>query len=300
MRLPCPSHLLVPLFLTAALTAQLTPTGPFTGFYQEGFETQSYTSCVPARVFQNHGDFCTPGHSGVLVTYGWLLYVGYAEYPRNGSNSFAGTTLGHGWFTFDAPVQRFGAYFGTVGYLAGGIANFYDANHVLIGTMPITAPRGGWAWNGWDVGHGGAKIQQIEVIANDPYNGGALICIDDAEVDVSVGSITTTTLGCGTLPITAGGLPVPGDTISLSLPTSTAFQGFVIGQPIAPQPIAACPGCQVGVSGFTAASRSLSIDVPNSPTFLDFSFAAQGFRFAGGTCLGFASVSDRVEVWIGN
>lgn len=290
---------LAPAALTGALAAQLTPVGPFAATFVEEFETQSYSQCVPGRVFDDRGDFCTPGHNGVLVTFGWYLYYGYAMYPRNQSNSFAGTTLGHGWFTFDTPVQRFGAWFGTVGYLAGGVARFYDENHALIGSQPLAAPRGNWAWNGWDVGHGGAKIKQVELIGNDPYNGGALICVEDAQIDVSVGSITSRPLGCGGLPITATGIPVIGDTVTFALPASAAFQGFVVGSPIPAQPLAPCPGCQLGVQGVTLAGTSFVLDVPNDPAFLDLPVSAQGFRCGGGPCLGLLSLSDAVDVWIG-
>ncbi len=130
------------LFLSALATAQIATVGPFAGAFQEEFETESYSSCVPGRVFRNRADLCTPGYSGVLVTYGWYLYYGYAMYPRRDSHSFAGTTRGHANLVFDTPVQRFGAYFGTVGYLAGGVAWFFDEQDRPIATLPITAPRG--------------------------------------------------------------------------------------------------------------------------------------------------------------
>lgn len=295
-----PSTLLLSLALATPLAAQLTPIAPFTGQRQEGFETQSYSACVPGRVFQNTADFCTPGYSGVLVTYGWLLYVGYAVYPRNNSNSFAGTSLGNGVFTFDTPVQRFGAYLGTVGYLAGGTARFFDATNTLIGTQSLTAPRGGWAWNGWDVGHGGTKIKRVELIANDPYNGGALICVEDAEIDLSLGTITTTPMGCGALPIAATGLPVIGDTVTFSLGSGpAAASGFLLGTPTPPVALPICPGCTVGVNGFLVTGNSFVLDIPNDPALLDVAVSAQGFRWNGGPCLGGFSVSARADVWIG-
>lgn len=287
------------LLLAASLTGQVTPIPYFAGTYTEEFDQLALQGPCSPRVFGNRGDFCTPGFNGVMVTYGWLVYVGYALYPANASNGFAGVTQGHGWFTFDEPVQRFGALFGTVGYLAGGTAKLYDANHVLIATEALTAPRGSWAWNGWDVGHGGTKIKFVELTANDPYNGGALICVENAQIDPSLGTITTTPMACGALPITATGLPVIGDTVTVSLGASSAFQGFVVGTPMTPQPIAACPSCQIGVQGFVQAGSQLILDVPNNPAFLDLSLAAQGFRFTGGPCLGFVAASDRVEVWVG-
>ena len=287
------------LFLATVATAQLQPVGPFTGTLHEEFETESYSSCVPGRVFRNHADLCTPGYSGLIVTYGWYLYYGYAMYPRGDSHSFAGTTRGHANLVFDTPVQRFGAYFGTVGYLAGGVAWFFDDQDRLLTTLPISAPRGGWAWNGWDAGHGGTKIKRVEMIANDPYNGGALLCMEDAEMDIAVGTITRRPIGCGTLTVAATGLPVIGETITFTLAGPPAPRGFVVGTPIAALPIPACPTCRLGVDGFVLAGSRFVLDIPNNPVFLDANVGAQGFALTSGPCLGSVAISDAIDVWVG-
>jgi hypothetical protein len=116
-------------------------------------------------------------------TFGWLLYC--AIYPHNGSNGLFGSAFGPADFTFDVPAQRFGGYFGTNGYLPGGIANFYDTNDQLLASLAITAPACTWAWNGWDAGLG-PKIKRVELIGNDPYNGGGLLQMDDMEYDPAV------------------------------------------------------------------------------------------------------------------
>ena len=216
--------LLAILVASGPSTAQITVIAPFTGIYTEEFETLSYSACVPGRIFKGHGDVCTPGHSGCLVTSSWLIYVGYIMYTHNASNGFFGTTLGYANMVFDTPVQRFGGYFGTPGYLAGGIAKFYDSGNGLLATLPITAPRGAWAWNGWDAGLG-AKIKRVEMFANDPYNGGALICIDDAEIDPYTGlqyfgSSCSGSLGNPTLRVT-GALGL-GNTLTFTVTNSAA------------------------------------------------------------------------------
>lgn len=171
------------LILSASASAQITPIGAFVGAQQEEFETllNNPVQCIPGRVFNNHGDLCTPLGPYCIDTFGWLLYC--AIYPHNGSNGLFGSAQGPADFTFDTPAQRFGGYFGTNGYLAGGVADFYDAGDNLIAFhVPVTAPNCAWAWNGWDAGSG-PKIKRVELFANDPYNQGGLLQMDDMEYD---------------------------------------------------------------------------------------------------------------------
>ncbi len=166
----------------SAASAQITNVAPFTGTEQEEFENvmSGSTQCDPTRIFANHGDACTPQGNYLVITFGWLLYC--AIYPHNGSNGLAGSSVGPFEYTFDTPAQRFGGYFGTNGYLADGWAEFYDVNNALIGTKTISAPKCAWSWNGWDAGAGPA-FKRVLVFANDPYNGGALMQMDDMEID---------------------------------------------------------------------------------------------------------------------
>jgi hypothetical protein len=253
---------LLSLFACSAFaTAQISTTGTFTGTVTEEFETQSMSnSCVPGRVFLAQADLCTPAVNGCMITYGWLLYVGYAMYPHNQSNSFFGTTLGHAMLTFDTPAQRFGGFFGTVGYLAGGVATFYDSADNVLATLPITAPRGNWAWNGWDAG-AGAKIKRVEMVANDPYNGGALLCIDDAEYD-PYGAVAYFGSGCsgslGTPSLRATGPFGIGETLAFAVtntaaPIAALYAGLDNatwhGQPLPLSlAFAGAPGCSLLIS----------------------------------------------------
>jgi len=290
-----PLTLLATLLISGAAAAQLTTTPPFTGIYSEGFENP-----LPGnRILQNHASITPSPGGSMMVTYGWLLYVGYAVYPRGQSNSFLGTVTGHAVLTFDNPVQRFGAFFATVGYLAGGSARLYDDAHNLIDTMPLAAPRGSpWVWDGWDAGRHGPKIKSIEFVANDPYNGGALLCLEDAEVDVWLGEITTRPTGCGGLGIQVNGLPVVGDTLHLALTGGSAFLAFLIGSQTS-QPIGPCPGCTLGASGVLVAGASYALDIPNRTSLLDLQFAVQGLGLGAGPCLNAALFSDTLDVRVG-
>jgi len=179
------------LCCAAPASAQLTTTGTFTGVYHEEFEQQlsyPWPQCLPNRIFSNHGDACTPLGGYCVETFGWLLYC--SIYPHNGSNGLFGSAQGPVEFTLDVPAQRVGGYFGTNGYLPGGWVDFYDASNNLLGTQLITAPACAWAWNGWDAGTG-APIARFVVWANDPYNGGALMQMDDFEMDPAVSPMTS-------------------------------------------------------------------------------------------------------------
>jgi hypothetical protein len=181
--------LLAALFFAAPASAQLTTIGPFTGMYHEEFEaTLSYPwpQCLPNRIFSNHGDACTPLGGYCVEVQGWLLYC--AIYAHNGSNGLFGSAQGPVEFTLDVPALRIGGYFGTNGYLPGGWVDFYDASNNLLGTRNITAPACAWAWNGWDAGTG-PGIKRFVVYANDPYNQGALMQMDDFQMDPAVPSM---------------------------------------------------------------------------------------------------------------
>ena len=294
-----PRPLLAALLLSPLAATQITSIAPFVGSYTEEFETQSCGHCVPGRVFHNRADLCGANGGGLMVTFGWMQYVGYAVYPRNASNSFLGTVTSYGVLTFDTPVQRFGGYFATVGYLAGGVARCYDVNNTLLATLPITAPRGNtWAWNGWDAGLRGPRFKRIELVCNDPYNGGALLCLDDAEMDETLGVFSRRATGCGGLSITPSGDPSRGQLATYTLGTS-AGAGFLFGAPVS-WPLPMCVPCVLGVDSFlTLGGNPLRLDIPNNASLLDIVFAVQGFALGSGPCLGAVALSDTIDSRIG-
>lgn len=288
--------LLTSLMLAGAASAQIVNTPAFSGLYNEEFDG----SLPGGRTLQNTATIAASPGGQMMLTYGWLVYVGYTVYPMGQSNSFLGTVVGHAILTFDTPVQRAGAYFAAVGYVSGGYANIYDEAGGLIATKPLAAPRGGpWVWDGWDAGVMGPKIKRIELFANDPYNGGALLCVENLQADISLGTIETRTTGCGGLGISASGLPVIGDTVTVNTTGATGFRGYVIGQPTS-TPITGCPGCLIGVSGVSLIGTSqYLLDIPNNPAFLDLTVSVQGFSFGTGPCLNMLKVSDTIDIRIG-
>jgi hypothetical protein len=285
--------LLSALLFAGSVTAQLTSVPWFAGAEMEEFDGP-----IPGgRVLGNTATMTASPGGQTIQTQSWLQYVGYTVTTQ--SNAFLGSTVGHLILTFDDPVQRFGAWFATVGYLPGGYALLYDDAGNLMANEPLAAPRGGpWTWDGWDVGLGGTKIKRIELFANDPYNNGALLCIDNAECDVWLGMTNTRPTGCGGLNFAVSGLPVLGDTITFSTPGATNFTAIAIGAPI-DVPLPQCPGCTVGVdlAGGIVGSPWI-VDIPHSTSLLDYTMATQALGL-GGNCLGLLVLSDTIDVRIG-
>jgi hypothetical protein len=283
------------LLSASAATAQLTSVPQFTGAYAEGFESP----LVNGRVFHNHATVTASPGGYCMITNAWMQYVGYTVYSRNNSNSFLGSGTGYLVLTFDTPVQRFGAWFATVGYLAGGIARLYDDASNLIATQPLAAPRGTpWMWDGWDAGVLGPKIKRIELLANDPYNGGAMLCVEDAEMDIWLGTVTTRATGCGGLGIAVSGLPIVGDTLTFTMTGASAFAGYIVGARTS-APIGPCAGCTLGANGVNMIGSPYALDIPNRASLLDLPFAVQGFSIGTGPCLNLVKISDTIDVRVG-
>jgi hypothetical protein len=316
--------ILAVLVLTSAGVAQITTTGPFTGTYSEGYEsvlTYPWPSCVPGGIFSGHGTACTPSGPMCVVTYGWLLYC--AIYPHNASDGLFGSAQGPVEYTFNEPAQRFGGYFGTNGYLAGGVAHFYDSANNLLATLPIVAPTCAWAWNGWDAGTG-PKIKRVMVYANDPYNGGGLLQMDDMELDTVLASAVSTGTGCTgsngqALTFTTIGLPHFGNAsfalrLSHGIPGSSGF--FFVANAIA-SPTQVTPTCSLlldvtSALAFISAGQSplgpypvssggnvnVVVPVPNAPALGGLTVAVQGFAYDTGAPGGFV-LSNAITLVVG-
>jgi hypothetical protein len=176
----------------APAAAQVVQIGPFSGAFNESFETQAaagmsgFQPCVIGRVFQGTADLCSPGGAGAHITGGWSFACQL--------NPFSGTWLygtsqnnggGYCEYTFDNPIRRFGGYFGTNTPLAGTVTlEFYDASNNLIGTDQYAVINDcSWTWRGWE--STGAGISRIDVINSD--YGGARVMMDAFEVDPDAG-----------------------------------------------------------------------------------------------------------------
>lgn len=175
--------------LAVTAQAQFTPTGPFTGSHQEGFETQdtsggAFPVCVVDRTFADNADLCSSTGNGAHITGGWGF--GCSMQEHGGSRLF-GCTGGAAVFTFDTQASKFGGYFGTNNPSAShGTIQFFDAAGGLLHADVINAPNDcSWNWNGWDFG--GAYVKRIEVKSN--YSSGGYMLMDDLEADVLPGAV---------------------------------------------------------------------------------------------------------------
>lgn len=166
--------------LAASAGAQITPIAPFPGDATEGFESQpmqSDVACIQPRIFGDRGDLCSLQGATLGVASG---FGSFGTIFSHSGNHCAGSGIGGAVFTFDAPVQSFGGFFGTVAGSSGGTAVFYDAGGNTIGTQPITVSTCTlncvWTWNGWDAG-GGPRIKSVWV--NSSTGTGAGLAFDD-------------------------------------------------------------------------------------------------------------------------
>jgi hypothetical protein len=187
---------LVFLSLVSTSGAQIVPVGPFTGDATDGFEsqpTQNGVLCLESRLFGDRADLCARSGPFLYVANG---FGGSGTiFAHSGMRcSFSGQ--GGATIEFDAPVQSFGGWFGTISSVSGGTAHFYDATGNLIGTQPISATactlNCGWTWNGWTVS-GGPFIKRIDVGAGSGAGYG--LALDD--LTALYGSAPTGVHFCG-------------------------------------------------------------------------------------------------------
>jgi hypothetical protein len=170
------------LLAAGQLSAQVTPTPPFTGPYTESFETQTsppFIQCIAGRVFDGRADLCTEPGAGTLITSGWGFNCSIG--PHSGGH-FYGSANGATRVTFDNAVAKFGGYFGSNGdaNVSGGAAvTFFDAANNPIGNDTITFTGcGQWQWAGWQ---STTPIKSV-LISGNGY-GGPFVDMDDLEFD---------------------------------------------------------------------------------------------------------------------
>ena len=172
---------LAALLLASSAAAQVASTGPFTGAQSEGFEGAAVvnSACLPQRIFANHGDLCTPGGSGCLVTSSWTIFCQVT--PHSGA-LFFGSTSTAPEITFDQPAYRFGGWFATNSGAADATFKFFDAGGNVLATLVASVPADcTWHWFGVDVG-AGTPIKRALCTSNAGFGGG-FIAMDDLEFD---------------------------------------------------------------------------------------------------------------------
>lgn len=168
----------------ATAFAQINAIGPFTGSFQEGFETHALGQFLPQLAC--FGGSATAnavgGFQGLHVTTGWGYFS--SIFPHSGQRFMGGTGQVTVEWVFNQPAKRFGGYFGTNYSQAGATATFFDANNAVMGTFPISCPNGGqWAWDGWEAT--GQGFSKVHITGSDPASGH--IMHDDLEL--SFGSV---------------------------------------------------------------------------------------------------------------
>ena len=164
--------------------AAIVPIGPFTGMYQDSWETQPRGQFLPHYDMwwdgsQYVGDVYKfgGGSQGLHITTGWGYY--YTVYPRSGE-VFMGPTSNLGArYEFDVPAIKFGGYFCTNYQSSGATATFYDENNNVLAVHPVKAPAGNslWTWDGWEV-TGGPPMAAVEIVSD--YGAGHIMN-DDLE-----------------------------------------------------------------------------------------------------------------------
>src|SRR5687768_833207 len=87
--------------LAATASAQIVPTGPFTGQHSDSFETQGafqFTTCIVGRVFNNTADLCDPQGNAIHITSSWGFMC--SIFPRSGGR-LCGSAGGPAEYIFD-------------------------------------------------------------------------------------------------------------------------------------------------------------------------------------------------------
>lgn len=177
--------------------ASIFTIGPFVGDYFEGFEGPEIPKhqFLPSyNVFQGNAVVNQVGAGqGLHVTTGWGFF--HTIFPHGGQYFMGGAGVNAEW-VFDVPALQFGGYFGTNANVPGATAHFYDEGGGLMGTLPVTAPLGSWAWNGWETTDPGG-IKRVQIIANNAYSG--FIMHDDMQYTLIPAPSALALLGLGTL-----------------------------------------------------------------------------------------------------
>jgi hypothetical protein len=178
MRLRSASVLILLFVLSVNAVAQVTPIGPFTGTALEQFTNPTFLpSYQTYDIWGGFGNVRNIHPSGALKYEFSSERGGDLVLPRS-APTFGGQ-IGISEWTFDAPLERFGAYWENNSRFNDGVATFYDVNNNLLATMPMTIPMAAqtWTWNGWQFT---TPVNRIVVTGNDTVFFGGFIWYEDA------------------------------------------------------------------------------------------------------------------------
>jgi len=178
------------VLLGATAAAQVNSTAPFTGQYQEGFETSVTlaTGHAPNQVLQGQADYCA-GYPIRSTSWSFDCSI----YAHDGTWFVGDASGGQVWFDFYAAPTRFGGYFGsnqpdgTSGGTVTVTVRFYDSALTLLHTETDAFQNDcTWNWMGWEILM--PNVARIEFEAS-PSPG--FMMMDDLELDTQPGQ------GCG-------------------------------------------------------------------------------------------------------
>ncbi len=104
---------------------------------------------------------------------------------------------------------------------------------------------------------------------------------------------------CGTLPISYGGIPTIGNSVTISVP-NTGVSGTVLGFPgyISLGGLLANCNCILGVQNGILSSNPLTFAIPNNAAFVGTMLSVQGYSAGGSSCLSILDLSNTVDFTI--
>jgi hypothetical protein len=178
-----------PLLLASAGSAQIVPVAPFTGALFEGYEMVLSGFHQQLTAFGGAATVNSTGGAGLHITTGWGFQS--TVFPHSGARFMGGAGVNYS-YVVSAPANRFGGFFSTNANTPGAVATFFDANNVQIGApLPVVAPSGQWAWNGWQTT--GPGISRVLIVANNEFSG--FIMNDSMQLDAVPEPATLVVLG---------------------------------------------------------------------------------------------------------
>jgi len=137
---------------TERAAAEVTPIGSFVGDKSDPLNYPFTLIAASIDIFggagrlHSYNDVATAIHLLLSSSLGGDLVS-----PHSGTKVL-GFTTGPGWFEFDEPVVRFGAWWNNNSGDDGALVEFFDASGTPIATATATAPAAGnvWVWNAWE------------------------------------------------------------------------------------------------------------------------------------------------------
>ena len=161
--------------LAATAHAQIVPTGPFTGTFNESFDTLNagqFDTCHAKHILGGTAELC-PAPAGDLFLVG-SSHCSCVMQAQGMTHASAGNGA-HLRIHFLTPAIRFGGEFALNCGVADGHAEFFDTSGALIASLPLTVPADcNWHWQGFDAAPG-VEIGSVELFSNHPFGGNLIL-----------------------------------------------------------------------------------------------------------------------------